>query len=66
MSYDLADHSDGIAADCINSSPTGQNGRHFADDIFRCIFINEKSCILIEISLKVAPEGPIYNKAALV
>ena len=25
----------------------GQNGRHFADDIFRCIFVNEKFCTLI-------------------
>ena len=29
----------------------GQNGHHFADDMFRCIFVNEKFCILIEISL---------------
>ena len=36
----------------INSSPPGQNGRHFAEDIFRCIFKNEKFCILIKISLK--------------
>ena len=27
----------------VNSSPPGQNGRHFADDIFTCIFANEKS-----------------------
>ena len=26
----------------INSSPAGQNGRHFADDIFICTFVNEK------------------------
>ena len=32
---------------CLNSSPPGQNGRHFADDIFRCNFVNEKFCILI-------------------
>ena len=31
----------------FNSSPSGQNGRHFSDDIFRCIFVNEKFCILI-------------------
>ena len=31
---------------CINSSPPGQNGRHFADDIFRCILTNKKFCIL--------------------
>ena len=26
----------------VNSSPLGPNGRYFADDIFRCIFVNEK------------------------
>ena len=34
----------------FNSSPPGQNGHHFADDIFKCIFVNEKVCILIQIS----------------
>ena len=46
----------------INSSPRGQNGRHFADDIFICIFVNEKFDILIKISLKFVPKGPIDNK----
>ena len=46
--------------------PPGQNGRHFPDDIFRRIFVNEKFCILIEISLKFVPKGPIDNKPALV
>ena len=50
----------------INSSPPGQNGCHFADDIFRCIFVNEKFCILIKISLKFIPKGAIYNNPALV
>ena len=36
----------------VNSSPPGQNVRHFTDDIFKCIIINEKFCILIQISLK--------------
>ena len=40
----------------------GQNGRHFTDDILWCIFVNEKFCILIKISLK----GPIDNIPALV
>ena len=44
-----------------------QNGRHFADDIFKYIFMNEKFCILIRISLKFVPKGSIdNNKAALV
>ena len=50
----------------LNSPPPGQNGRHFADDIFRCIFVNEKFCILIKISLKFVSEGPIDNNPALV
>ena len=50
----------------VNSSPSGQNDHHFADDIFKCIFLNEKILILIRISLKFIPKGPIYNKWALV
>ena len=41
----------------INLFPPGQNGRHFADDIFRWIFVNEKFCILINISMKFVPKG---------
>ena len=37
-----------------------------ADDIFRNIFVNEKFCILIKISLKFVPKGPIDNNPALV
>ena len=36
-----------LANGCLNSSPPGQNGRHFADDIFKCIFVNWIFCILI-------------------
>ena len=50
----------------LNTSPPGQNGRHFADGIFRCIFVNEKFCILIKISMKFVPKGPIDNNSALV
>ena len=50
----------------INSSPPGQNGHHFTDNIFRCIFGNEKFCILIKVSLKFAPKGSIDNNAALI
>ena len=39
----------------VNSSAPWQNGRHFADDIFRCIFVNEKFYILIKISLNFVP-----------
>ena len=37
-----------------------------ADDIFKCIFLNENNRILIQISLKFVPRGPIGNKPALV
>ena len=50
----------------FNSSPPGQNGRDFADDIFNCIFVNENFCILIQISLKFDPKGPIHNIPTLV
>ena len=51
---------------CFNTSGPRQNGRHFADDIFRWIFMNEKFCILIKISLKFVLKGAINNNPALV
>ena len=50
----------------FNSSPPEQNGRHFADDMVWCIFVNEKFCILIKISLKFVSKGQIGNSPALV
>ena len=50
----------------VNSSSPGQNGRLFTDDSFKCIFLNEKFRILIEISLKCIPKGQIDNNPALV
>ena len=43
-----------------------QNGRRFADDTFKRIFLNENVRISIEISLKLVPKGPISNIPALV
>ena len=57
---------DNVTAKGINSSHPGQNGRHFTNDTFRYIFVNEKFCILIKISLKFVPMGPIDNNQALV
>ena len=34
-----------------NSLPPEQNGRYFAEDIFKSIFFNQKSCILMRILL---------------
>ena len=50
----------------FNSLKPRQNGSHFADDIFKCIFLNENDWIPIEISLKFVPKGPINNIPALV
>ena len=44
----------------------GENRRHFADDIFKCILLNENVLISIKISLKFIPKGPINNIPALV
>ena len=43
-----------------------QNGRHFPDNIFQCIFLNENVWILIKISLKFVPKLRIKNIPALV
>ena len=43
-----------------------QNGRHFADDIFKCIFFSENVWIPIRISLKFVAKGQINNIPALV
>ena len=52
--------------DLLDNLTNGQNGRHFADDIFRRIFLNEKFSILIRILLKFVHKGPIDNKWALI
>ena len=50
----------------VNSSPLGQNGCLFADNNFRCIFVNEKFCFLVIILLKFVLKGPIDNDRTLV
>ena len=50
----------------INSLRPRQNGRHFADDIFKRIFVNENIWIPIKISLKFIPKGSINNTPAMV
>ena len=49
----------------INTLRPRQNGRHFADDMFKCIFVNENVWIPIKISVKCVPKGPINNNPAL-
>ena len=50
----------------INTLRPRQNGRHFADDIFKCIFLDENVWIPIKISLEFVPKGPINNIPSLV
>ena len=42
----------------INTMWPRQNGRHFPDDIFKCIFVNKNFCNLIKNSLTFVPKGP--------
>ena len=50
----------------FNTMRPRQNGWHFPDDILKCIFLNENIWILIKISLKFVPKGPINYIPALV
>ena len=51
---------------CLNTLRPGQNYRHFANDIFKCIFLNGNVWISLKISLKFVPEVRISNIPALV
>ena len=50
----------------VNSLRPRQNGRQFADDPFKRIFLNETLRISIQISSKFVAKGPIDNIPALV
>ena len=50
----------------INTLRLRQNGRHFADYMFKWIFLNENIWILLKISLKFVPKVWINNIPALV
>ena len=49
----------------INTLRPRQNGRHFPEDILKCIFLNENLWILKTISLKYVPYGLIIYMAVL-
>ena len=49
---------------CQLISP-GQNGRHFADNSVKRIFLMKKFEFFIKIALKFVPKGPIVNNQAL-
>ena len=50
----------------VNTLRPRLDGRHFADDIFNCILLNENVWISIKISLKFVSNGPTNNILALV
>ena len=50
----------------LNTLRPRQNGRHFADDTFKCIFLNENVWIVSKISLNFDPKGSIDDITALV
>ena len=50
----------------INTLRSRQNGCHFPDDTFKCIFLNENVTISLKISLKFVPKHPINYIPALV
>ena len=45
----------------FNTLKPRPNGRHFPDDIFRCIFLNQNVWNLIKVSLIFVPKGPIND-----
>ena len=50
----------------LTDLPLDKMAATLADGISRCIFMNEKFCILIETSLKFVPKVPINNNPLLV
>ena len=45
----------------FNTLRPRHKGRHFTDDVFKCIFFNENVWIALKISLKFVSKGPINN-----
>ena len=50
----------------FNTLRPRQNGRHFPDDIVKCIFLNKNVWISINISLKFVPKSLLNNIPSLV
>ena len=50
----------------LTHSPLDKMAAVLADDIFKCIFLNENDIIPLQISLKFVPRSPVDNKPALV
>ena len=43
-----------------------QNGCHFVDDIFKCIFLIKNPWVSNNVSLNFVPKGPIHKTPSLV
>ena len=50
----------------FNTLRPRQNGRHFTDDVFKCVFVNENARILLKISVKFVSKVPFNNIPALI
>ena len=55
-----------VVGEDLNTLKPRQNGRHFADDTFKRLFMKENVRISMNISLKFVPKGLINNITALV
>ena len=55
-----------IWTSALNKLRPRQNGRHFADDIFKCVFLLKNGSIPIKISPNFVPKCPFNNIPALV
>ena len=55
-----------LVMQAFNTLRLRQNGRDFANDIFKRIFLKEKARFFTKISLKFVLKGPIDNNPALV
>ena len=64
--YDVTEMRGGLSIIAFSTLRPRQNSRHFPDDMFKCIFLNENASISIKISLKFVPKGRINNIPTLV
>ena len=55
-----------VEKSCLTHLPLDKMVAIVADDIFKCIFLNENGRIVIQISVKFVTRSPIDNVPALV
>ena len=48
---------------CVNTMQPKQYGYHFAGDISKTVFVYGNVIILIQISMKIVPQGPTHNNS---